>query len=362
MNELMDKRHYFNVLKGFAIFLVVVGHATGGLVHEYAYSYHLALFFFISGFLYNENKYGNNPALNIGNKIKNNWSKFVIYTGLIGLLHFVGNINTSFPYIFGGVEAWDLSSYRNYFLNNMVMNNTEALCGAMWFVAPLIVVSGLMGLIIYLGNRMGEITGKSWAKHATIVFLTLICLYLGNERMNMKFQLQMRLDVALFVLPLLIIAYYINTYIKNYLSYLRWYIAIPCFCLTVFMCSKQIQNVLAGQFVELKTFYAFSLIGIYQSMCLAKILCDEKKVGKNIITIFFDFIGKYTFEIMAFHFVVFKVIDAVWYKCKGEVDTSVLTVFPHSYNLWPIYILLGCLLPAVISVGIERIKRRVIHM
>ena len=35
---------YFSALKGLAILLVVIGHATSGLVYNYCYSYHLALF------------------------------------------------------------------------------------------------------------------------------------------------------------------------------------------------------------------------------------------------------------------------------------------------------------------------------
>lgn len=355
MMEKIEKINYFNVLKGIAIFLVVVGHATSGMIHEYTYSYHLALFFFITGFLYNEKKYGENPALNIGNKIKNNWGKFMMYTTLLGLLHFTGKFLGI--YNLAG-EKWNLYTFRNYILNNIVMNNTEALCGAMWFVAPLIVASGLLGLIVYWGIKAEKNTGIHSLKHIVIISITFICLLLGNERMVTKFQLNFRVDVALFVLPLLVAGYYINTYVRDFNKYLKWYVAVPCLILTFYLCNKEIQNVLAGQFVELWSFYLFSVIGIYQSMYFAKIICKFTKV----IKVLFAFIGCYTFEIMAFHFLVFKMIDVICFVLHLDTDVSKLSAFPHTYNLSVIYIICGCFAPAICKYGYDFEKSKIIYL
>lgn len=254
--EIMERRKYFDILKGMAIFFVVVGHASY-LLSDYVYTYHLALFFFVSGFLYNEKKYGNDPFLNIGNRIKSNWSKYVIYTSLIGILHFFD----SFQFICR-IEGskWDFSDYRNYFLNNIVMNNTEDLCGAMWFVPPLILASSLLGLIIYAGNTFGKYSKKHsiLIKNTIIICLAGICLFLGNERMELKFMLDYRLDVSLFVIPLLVLAYFINTYVKDFSKYLKGYIAIPCFICTIYLAYKcGYRPLLAGQMVGIKSFYFY---------------------------------------------------------------------------------------------------------
>ena len=340
--EKTERVKYFNVLKGIAIALVVAGHATAGFIHNYCYSYHLALFFCITGFLYNEKKYGMNPALFFGNKMKNNWGKYVIYTSLIGLLHFTipiwGDIN------FIG-DPWNSYILRNYVLNNMVMTNTESLCGAMWFIAPFIVSSGLLGLIVYAGNIVEKATSKKSFKHIVIISLTIICLLLGNERMLIKIKLGFRLDIALFVLPLLIIGYYANTYLKDFSKYLKFYIAIPCILITLYFCKKGFSNSLNGQGVEVKLFYFLACIGIYQSMYISKFLCKFSKVVSKI----FAFLGKYTFEIMAFHFLVFKLIDVAWYIFTGDSNIDIITAFPHSYNIGFIYTILGCGLPAVVK-------------
>ena len=47
--EIMERRKYFDILKGMAIFFVVVGHASY-LLSDYVYTYHLALFFSFRAF------------------------------------------------------------------------------------------------------------------------------------------------------------------------------------------------------------------------------------------------------------------------------------------------------------------------
>jgi acyltransferase len=64
--------HWVDSLKGFAIFLVVLGH-IGYIPPDlaaYIYSFHMPLFFFISGYLLNFDKYYKNTNLFVSNKIK----------------------------------------------------------------------------------------------------------------------------------------------------------------------------------------------------------------------------------------------------------------------------------------------------
>lgn len=347
-----DNYKFFNVLKGIAIVLVVIGHATSGLAHNYAYSHHLALFFFISGFLYNEEKYGNDPFLNIGNRIKNNWPKYVLYTSLIGLLNFSVVYTNIF---YQGQEPWDFYKYRNYVLNNMVMVNTERLCGSMWFVAPLIVSSALLGIIVYFGRMAQKIFGHSIIKHIVISALTVVAFLLGNERMMIKFRLNFRLDVALYVLPIMVIAYYISTYKKDFRRYLKMWVAIPLFVIVIYMSYKNMFMIsLVGQNVEIKSFYFLAIVGIYQSMCFANVISN----WKNVISKLFEFLGRYTFEIMTFHFLVFKVVDIVWYKLTGDQNFDILSKIPHSYELELIYIILGCMVPAFGKYIFDRLMKK----
>ena len=84
----MDKidSEYWNIVKGIGIILVVVAHLWLDMT-RYLYIFHLPLFFFISGYLYNEDKYGDDPYLHLISRIKSSWSKYVIYFWILVLFH-----------------------------------------------------------------------------------------------------------------------------------------------------------------------------------------------------------------------------------------------------------------------------------
>ena len=62
-----NDRMFWNIVKAIGIISIVIGHSCEHLV-KFVYFYHLAIFFFIGGALYDESKYGNNPYLNISSK------------------------------------------------------------------------------------------------------------------------------------------------------------------------------------------------------------------------------------------------------------------------------------------------------
>ena len=86
--EVEEDKTYWNVVKGVGIVLVVAGHAcSGNVLAKCIYLFHLPLFFFVSGYLYNEGKYGDDPFANIAARIKSSWIKYIlVFWGLI-LLH-----------------------------------------------------------------------------------------------------------------------------------------------------------------------------------------------------------------------------------------------------------------------------------
>lgn len=52
---------YWDIVKGWGIIAIVLGH-TGYFAGAFVYLFHLALFFFITGYFYNETKYGDTPV------------------------------------------------------------------------------------------------------------------------------------------------------------------------------------------------------------------------------------------------------------------------------------------------------------
>ena len=57
--NLMCRNNYLDVAKGMALFLVVLGHLVRarGTVFTWIFSFHMMLFFFISGYVFDSDKY-----------------------------------------------------------------------------------------------------------------------------------------------------------------------------------------------------------------------------------------------------------------------------------------------------------------
>ncbi|MGM3172634.1 acyltransferase family protein [Dickeya lacustris] len=353
--------NYIDILKGVGILSIVIGHSTevGSVIFKYVYSYHLALFFFISGFLYSEGKYGFNPFLNLAGRFKNNYPKYVLYAGILGSIH---NLLIDFHIYNVSLVYWTFYDFRNYILNSAAFTNSDLLYGATWFVLPLVFSSSIFGGIIYFGNIVRRRTQSNLMKNIAIVILGLFCCTLGYERMIIKYILPMRLDVALFVIPLFIMAYFLRVYVKNYENYLKWYIAAAFFFISIFLTHEMKEYVsLGAQQIVIYSFYILSVIGIYQCMYLAKLIKERGAIIAKI----FSVMGKYSFEIMAFHFLCFKIFDVIYSKVIGVTSSSVIEMMPASYRdvyLWPVYILIGCSVPTVcayfVKNGISKILKK----
>ena len=111
----------------------------------------------------------------------------------------------------------------------------------------------------------------------------------------------------------------------------------------------------AEQIIGPWQFYLISVVGIYLCMYAAKIIQKTYILSK-----YFILIGKYSFEIMACHFLTTKIVDIVYARMIGEINKEVYGKFVCAYpkECWPIYLLAGTLFIAVLfrSIDISREK------
>ena len=145
------KRMYWNIVKAIGIISIVIGHSCAGLV-KFVYFYHLALFFFVGGALYNEQKYGNDPYLNFLSKIKNNWPKYVAFSIFLTLIH-----NTLFNYgLLENAVLYSPKSILAYCLNCIMFGCIEDMAAGLWFVSVYILSSTLFGSLVYFSNKVSS--------------------------------------------------------------------------------------------------------------------------------------------------------------------------------------------------------------
>ena len=81
-----SRSFYWDIVKGLGIIAIVLGH-SGYFAGAFVYLFHLALFFFITGYFYNEAKYGDDPFAYFGARLSGAWPRYFFYAAVFVLLH-----------------------------------------------------------------------------------------------------------------------------------------------------------------------------------------------------------------------------------------------------------------------------------
>ena len=136
---------------------------------------------------------------------------------------------------------------------------------------------------------------------------------------------------------------------------MKWYLALPLAGLLFYSVAELGYRIELSQekIVGPLRFYMLSLGGIYVCLCLAKLILWIPGIKQ-----YFAFIGKYSFDIMALHFLVIKLTDVVYAAVVGETDRMVFSKFVFAYpKLVPLYLVLGTVLPATVGFLCMKLKQ-----
>lgn len=142
----MERKKWVDVAKGYGIILVVVQHVIGGEIGKYILMFHMPLFFWLSGFCFNIDKYKTNKDF-IKHIVRRIQTYFLIAIPLIIYTHISTSGDASFLLLIKTV---------------LVQKRTWTI----WFFACLIIVEILVYLI--------EKTELNLNKKDFIVFLFLV--------------------------------------------------------------------------------------------------------------------------------------------------------------------------------------------
>ncbi len=142
---------YIDACKAIGIILVILGHTYSipGTLYNIIYSFHMPLFFIVSGFVYNESKYGEMPFKKyLFQKIKN----YLLPYAAFGLINLILQI------------FWNVFIYRTSTSIDFVLHNLKGLvlchadvqhmpnCSPIWFLIALFNAS----IIFYLLNKYAK--------------------------------------------------------------------------------------------------------------------------------------------------------------------------------------------------------------
>lgn len=339
-----SRSSFFDIIKALSIISIVAGHCIpDGRAVRFVYTYHLAVFFFASGLQFRYEKYCDNPALLIGSRMKAMWPPYFWYLTFFTITHDLAlqcNLIRDVP-AFG----WKATVYRVF--NNLVFSGSETLGGAMWFVPVLLIGVIVFGLVVYASH--------TYFYRIRFVVISLVCCGMGFVGLYGHItgrSLARGSITSMLLIPMMLAGFLVTNLKIDRKKLFRWFLAIPCL---IFVCwfaiHKEIQVNLAARMVGSDAlFYPVSFCGIYLICWLAKEL-DRF----SVLTKVFAFIGKHSFDIMALHFLIFKLVDLVFGVLTGA-DPAISTIHPYAFRqLWPLYLILGTIVPPFIRVGFDKL-------
>lgn len=352
MNSATPSRsNYWDVVKGLGIIAIVLGHSCHFII-AFVYLFHLALFFFVSGYLYNEKKYGDSPFLYFGVRLAGSWPRYVFYAAIFVLAHnfFIRQG------LYANQEIYNHTMMLTAICNSMSLSNTEPVQGALWFIPVWLVSSGIFAGTVWFGrmlsHRFDKPELKLWLMALANLGIGLVGVFLNMRKCGISYNLQ----TALLVVPLYFFAYLIKNHLPDFKKYLTWYgCIITGLALYLINTKLYIFVELASMNIPGMWFFPISVIGIYFVLSLAA-LAEKLKGAAKLLS----FLGRYSFEIMALHFAVFKIIDLLYARLWLKSIPPNLAAAPVSFTeeLWIFYLFFGTLFPAAVGWVYEYVSKQ----
>lgn len=332
----------FSVMKGIAIISVVLGHCPAlPFVGKFVNQYHLAVFFFVAGYFFKE-KYLETPKIFIVKRLKSLYFPYVIF-GLLALclhnvfygLHIVGDYMSMPDFILGG---------RNLVVK---LYSEEALMGAMWFCPALLMVSYMSYFIFWFTRKHKKLRNLSFL---FVMSVGAGCCYFRIKSPYCVWQYA----------PICMLFYggFVFKHHESIFANIRCKIVYSALLLLLLgilveynVCAYLQPNHIVKENV-------FVMIGIGIIGCIAIYFLSSTLVTTRFGE-WLAVIGRYSFSIMAIHFLAFKIINFIQCLVYGY-DLNKISSFPFlrlDNGWWMAYAIVGVFVPMLCSILYHKISK-----
>ena len=256
-------------------------------------------------------------------------------------------------------------------LHSFTLQTTEQMQGALWFVPVWAVSSALFAGCVWAARRMKALFSKetvpaSFRPEAespagrtlpdrTVVILTglFACLLgLAGAFLTMRGTgAAYNMQAALTVIPVYFAAWLMRLYLPGFRKYTTWYGWLLSGALMHFLNTQGILIDLVSLKIPGLLYYPVTLLGIYHALCLGNLIEKCRPAARTLAVI-----GRHSFDIMAIHFTVFKLLDYAYFRLVPGAVPENLSAFPVAfrYELGPAYILFGVAVPVIIGLLADR--------
>ncbi|SMC29138.1 Fucose 4-O-acetylase [Clostridium acidisoli DSM 12555] len=299
MNTEEKRIHWIDNIKFLGMILVVIGHCIpyNSILSKYIYSFHMPLFFFLSGIVYDSKKYKN--LKEIGRKKA---KSILIPYFTFSIITYVFWILISSRFTKSSVNVNPLQPLIGIFYSNAI-GNWMIYDGPLWFLTCLF----LTEIEFYFINKLSNGNTKK-----TIFILGLICIIAVIDGRYMTFRLPWSFDISLTAVVFYGCGFIFKNKIKKLQKFIcnkkiNMFICVPFLMTNVIFCilNRHIE-MNYGLYGNTIYFYISSLSGIIFYSITFMVFVNYKNK-------FFGYIGRNTIIILSLHLVFINCIRGLVY-------------------------------------------------
>lgn len=268
----MEEKTWVNILKGIGIITVVAGHTFNGLTKDFIFLFHMPLFFFIGGYLFNK-------KTNLSNYLKSKIQHLIVpYFSYIILIYF--------PFQYFENNFNNYTDLLIYLIRPLI--GGQALYGAssvFWFVTCYFFTQQFFNLLV---NKFS---------FSTTTIISILLLFFGyvNSIIFPKFWLPGNLNVVFVALPFLYVGYLFKKYSLSY----KLIILLPLVILTIIGFYYLENNTIDLKYSKYGIPFLSFLSGIIIILFLKE--CSVLLSKYKMFTFIMVYIGKASMTIMYLH-------------------------------------------------------------
>lgn len=330
VSEKCDRKVWIDMLKGFGILLVLIGHShCPKMFDKFIYGFHMPLFFILSGYLFNDTYY---KKSNIKSYVRKKWNAYIIPYFVLSLCNL---IITLIIKLLAKVSLNDLVRLVYKYLFFIIYSFGDASkmpnCSPLWFLPCLFIAYIYLFIFIRFNNKI---------KCMTLIIGVFIILFLVNLNIT---QLPWHFDIAFIGM--------IFMYIGIFLRRLN---------ITMVVKTKKIMFVgMAGilsilfndradmvwrQFGNLFLFFIGATCIVILLICLFTKLTDNSFGGRLI-----SYIGRNSMYYMGFNLLI--------NCCINIIDKRTFNINAFTYG-WIVYVIINLVTIAIGIIVLKKLKSK----
>ena len=331
---------YMTIAKALGIIAVVVGH-SGSPITDFIYQWHMALFFFISGYFYKD-FYTKNPKVFIIKRIKSLYFPYIQYGILFLFLHNILFRLNIYSNKAGSLVKFSHLYTKDEFLQNLLstfaFGTKEQLLGVFWFLVSLFTVNMLFLIVniflekVYQQNKI--------VKEQLRFYIILAFFIIGNLSTFFKIHFPRNIDTSLVAISIYYFGYLYHKYEEKIPMNLHY--SVIAFVMLLLNSLYGDIRLGVNSFLCPTYFLINSIMGIYIILFTSKYIAVKVKP-----VIILEYIGRNTLVIISLHFLCFKLINLIQviYYHLPYYELATFPVIKGSGLWWVVYSLCGVLIP-----------------